>query len=242
MKEYRGPGGDRRLWFNPGEIDDLMVDELRKANLFPDSSQEDLSVDIEAFVETYLRLPFDLSAALDTDVLGVTEFVPGRSPKISINRDLTGSVLDTEDVTPGMVGRWRATVAHEASHVLLHRILFEVDERQLGLFPKPEVGDKPEHLMRCLKRDVGFERPVSDWREVQANMGMGALLMPKPVFLGAFDQEREKLQATERVVSNSSKHERLIARLAQRFTVSRQASRIRLTTLKGVQSADQLQL
>lgn len=243
MKEYRGPAGDRRLWFDPGEIDDMMVDELRRARLLPDPAQEDISVDVEAFIEGYLRLPFDLSAELAPEVLGVTDFVPGREPKISINRDLTGSALDQEDATPGLVGRWRATVAHEACHVLLHRILFEVDDLQIGLFSKQEQDPAPEQLMRCLKRDVGFDRPASDWREVQANMGMGALLMPKPTFLAAVDQELVRLDATNMPVSaGSPQHDRLVGQLARRFTVSKQAARIRLTSLKVVRPANQLQL
>ena len=221
----------------------MMLDELRRANLLPDPSRKDLSVDVEAFVETHLRLPLDLGAELEADVLGVTEFVPGQSPKISINRDLTGSALDSEDATPGLVGRWRATVAHEACHVLLHDVLFEVDERQSCLFPSPQRGDEPDHLMRCLKRDVSFNRRASDWREVQANMGMGALLMPEPVFSAAFDQEIARIKATERpIAEGSSKHEWLVSRLAWRFTVSKQAARIRLATLKGVRSVDQLQI
>ena len=242
MREYRGPSGDRRIWFEPGEIEEIMVDELRRAKLLPDASQRDLSVDIEEFVERYLGLPFDLSAELDVDVLGMTEFAPGQKPRISVSRDLTGSALDGEDPAPWLVGRWRATVAHEACHALLHRVLFEVDESQHCLFQNSR-SDESDLLMRCLKRDIGLGRPVSDWKEVQANMGMGALLMPKPVFLAAFDQERERLKATEGpVAEGSSKHEWLVRRLAERFTVSKQAARIRLTTLKGVQSTDQLRL
>lgn len=242
MKEYRGPSGDRRLWFDSAEVDEMMVDELQRANLLPDPERADLSVDIEAFVENYLRLPFDLSADLDTDVLGVTEFIAGRCPKISISRDLTASAFDSENATPGLVGRWRATVAHEASHVLLHRILFEGASQQPCLFPDPQKDDRSDQLLRCLKRDIGFGRPAPDWKEVQANMGLGALLMPKPVFLDAVDQERERIRATKRrITEGSSNHEQLVSALARRFTVSRQAARIRLTTLKGVQSADQLQ-
>ena len=125
MKEYRGPSGDRRLWYEPDEIEEIMLDELHRAGLVPNGEQDDASVDIEAFVEKHLGLSFDLSAELDTDVLGATDFIPGHRPKISVNRDLTGSALDEEDATPGLIGRWRATVAHEASHVLLHRLLYE---------------------------------------------------------------------------------------------------------------------
>ena len=161
MKEYRGPSGDRRIWYEPDEIDEIMVDELHRAGLLPDTEQDDLSVDIEGFIETHLGLPFDLSAELEADVLGVTDFVKGNKPKISINRDLTRSALDEEDATPGLIGRWRATVAHEASHVLLHRLLFETDDMQRGLFSSGESGMPPQQLLRCLKRDVGFSRPIS---------------------------------------------------------------------------------
>ena len=220
-----------------------MLDELQRASLLPDPDQADLSVDVEAFVETHLGLSLDVGAYLDAEVLGVTEFVPGRHPKISINRDLTGSALDSEDAPVGLTGRWRATVAHEASHVVLHRVLFEVDQRQNSLFQRLGHSDQPEHLMRCLKRDVSFQDGPSDWKEVQANMGMAALLMPKPVFAAAYDQEAERLKTTERpIAQGSSRHEWLVGRLARRFTVSRQAARIRLTTLQGVQSVDQLQI
>ena len=99
MKEYRGPSGDRRLWYEPGEIEEIMLDELHRAGLVPNGEQDDASVDIEAFVEKHLGLSFDLSAELDTDVLGATDFIPGHRPKISVNRDLTGSALDEEDAT-----------------------------------------------------------------------------------------------------------------------------------------------
>ncbi len=239
MKEYRARGGERRIWYEPDEIESIMIDELGRAGLLPKTDQDDLSVDVEAFVENYLRLPFDVNAALDADVLGVTDFVPGKRPKISINRDLTGSALEDEDATPGLVGRWRATVAHEACHVLLHRILFDLDDTQRGLFRQ---ADDPAawRFLRCLKRDVGFGRPVSDWKEVQANMGMGALLMPKPTFVAAAEQGRAFLGVAARPIeAGSATHDELAAILAQRFTVSRQASRIRLESLGIVQAAGQ---
>ena len=240
MKEYRGPSGDRRLWYEPDEIEEIMLDELHRAGLVPNGEQDNASVDIEAFVETHLGLSFDLSAELDTDVLGATDFIPGHRPKISVNRDLTGSALDEEDATPGLIGRWRATVAHEASHVLLHRLLYELDDMQRGLFESDGSEAPPQQLFRCLKRDVGFSRPISDWREIQANMGMGALLMPKPVFRAAFDQSRTLLGVSGRpIIADSAIHVELVALLARRFTVSQQATRIRLSTLKLIHSADQ---
>ena len=240
MREYHTSTGERRVWYDPAEIEAIMVDELSRAQLLPNSDQDDLSVDVEKFVEVYLGLPLDQHAELDTTVLGVTEFVPGKMPKISINRDLTGSALDAEDATPGLVGRWRATVAHEACHVLLHRMLFEIEDKQHSLFGSAERAATPRRLLRCLKRDVGFSRQVSDWREVQANLGMGALLMPKPILLEAVDKGRLAVGAADRLIAaGSAMHENLAAILARRFAVSKQAARIRLDALRIVHPADQ---
>ena len=112
-------------------------------------------------------------------------------PKVSINKDLTGAALDDDETQPGILGRWRATVAHEATHVMVHRCLFNLNEDQRSLFAELEAAEpEVKHLQRCMKRDVLFRGSgTSDWREIQANMGMGALLMPRALFVVAFQQE-----------------------------------------------------
>lgn len=229
MKEYRSPGGERKIWYEKTEIDDIMVDTLEKAGLLPDASSDDLTVDVESLVEQHLGLSFDQHAELDDDVLGITHFVPGEKPRIEINRNLTGAALDNEDAVLGMIGRWRATVAHEVGHVLLHRSLYEIDAMQRGLFssrsPEHEVS---EGLMRCLKRDVNYHGG-SDWREVQANMAIGALLMPKPLVARVVAAEMGKIGIGKQAVDPAPLNiERLVSILAQRFTVSKQAAHIRI--------------
>jgi Zn-dependent peptidase ImmA (M78 family) len=65
----------------------------------------------------------------------------------------------------------RSTLAHEAAHVLLHRVLFLRESRSLfsGLATRTEL---------C--RTIGVARPgySGEWWEWQANRGMAALLMP----------------------------------------------------------------
>jgi hypothetical protein len=79
----------------------------------------------------------------------------------------------------------------------LHRYLFDPDMA-------PLTSRRPDHItadgtavMRCLHRDVndvstqdwGHISRRRDWREVQANRGMAALLMPGRTFKDvAFDQ------------------------------------------------------
>ena len=228
MKSYRAADGSERLWFEPEEIEVIMEDELHKAGLYPSADQP--TVNVEDFIELHLKVKLDQHAVLDADVLGVTEFPKGKHPTISINRDLSGLAVDLEDPLPGTVGRWRATLAHEAAHVLLHRILFEFDENQ-GMLFETHLVDRTATLMRCLKREVSFGGAGKDWREVQANRGMAGMLMPRETFHAVTRRvlvdnghgSAEQLNQAEALAAAS--------RLAELFRVSKQAAHIRLSTL-----------
>lgn len=215
-----------RLWFPDAEIESLALDELARAQLVPAANANSLAVDIERFVERYLCARLDRSADLPEDVLGVTHFLPGSKLHVEINRDLSDSALDDEYADVGEVGRFRATVAHEAAHILLHRTLYELDDMDRGLFPREsEITDQKRH--RCLKRSG-----LSDWREVQANKGMAALLMPRPVFGPVARSVLATLgDPTATLTATSPDLAAIVLDLAQRFQVSRQAARIRLETL-----------
>jgi hypothetical protein len=226
VREYRSPDGERRLWFDPGEIERIVEDELRKASLMPTVSNP--VTDLERFVEVHLQCPLDQYRKLPADVLGVTEFVRGRQPAVSINQDLTGSAIDEDETPPGLRGRWRATVAHEASHVVLHRTLFKFPENQGEMFP---VADREQQLLRCLKRDVAYGRGGSDWREVQANTGMAAMLMPAQVFRRVVRSELNDLGVSGGgLTPDEPAVLALTRRLAGLLQVSRQAALIRLKT------------
>jgi hypothetical protein len=225
-KWYRGPSGDQRLWLDRDDIELTMEDELRKAELLPAAAAP--AIDIEGFLERYLKVSLDQHADLAADVLGLTEFFPGKTPRVAINKDLTGSAIDEDESVPGLRGRWRATLAHEASHVVIHRPLFELPPEQGSLFGDHQELVQEARLMRCQKRSVLYRGTTSDWREIQANQGMAALLMPRSVFLGV----ATALQGGSRPSSPGSADARqLVGELASRFEVSRQAAEIRLTTL-----------
>ena len=152
---YRRRDGTERLWFSPAAIEIMMEGELHRLGLFP--TEEQPAVDIERFIQG-LGVRMDQYAKLDPSVLGLTEFYTDAPPKILINSDLTGAIDDDE--TPrGIRGRWRATMAHEGSHVVMHRILFEVNQCQEGLFQMEERSE-PQRLMRCLKKRCTVPR----WR------------------------------------------------------------------------------
>lgn len=228
MREYRGRDGKEQFWIDVQDVERTMESELQRARLMPTENAP--VVDIERFVERHLKAELDLTADLDDGVLGETAFFADRSPKVQINRSLTEQVIDDDDCAPGIRGRWRATIAHEASHVLLHRHLVEFGSRTLNLFEEKLQARAPAHH-RCNDRQVTYQRVV-DPREYQANLGMAALLMPRKLFVTLARQEMKALgygdQAPAQIV------ERIVPQLAATLHVSKQAARIRFDTLQLV--------
>lgn len=233
---YRRRDGEERMWLSATDIEATMENALSKAGVFP--TDERPAADMERFVQG-LDARMDLHANLDAATLGQTEFYSDRPPKIFINRDLTG--LAYEDDTPlGTRGRWRATIAHEASHVVLHRVLFEINRDQSKLF-RLEKRAEPQRLMRCLKKNVLFRGGGgNDWREVQANIGMAAALMPQSLFLRLASRTIEDygLKAGA-LTAGSVPAATLTARMAGLFEISKQAAGIRLESLGIVSSPNQ---
>lgn len=232
MRWYRGPDGGQRLWLSQDEIETLMEDELQRAGLLPRPSAP--AVDLECLLEKHLRVALDQYADLPTDVLGLTEFFANGRPRVAINRDLTGSAIDEDDSPPGLVGRWRATLAHEAAHVIVHQPLFESPPEQGNLFG--EAAGATQRLMRCQKSNVLYRDGGGDWREVQANRGMAALLMPASLFREVVASLRPSL-APLAVASSEARH--IIEDLASAFLVSKRAAEIRLGTLGFLRSPAQ---
>ena len=192
---------------------------LASVGLIPDPPR--CEVDIEALVETHLGAEVDYGATTPSDVLGFTEF--REVPLIAVSRTLTDAAT-TSNAGLGTIGRWRATIAHEAAHVLLHSALIDRGSEQSG---RPNT--RP---IRCPR--ASFEIPTTscDWREVQANMGMASLLMPRELL------DREAAEAFGRrgatmppVSAGEPWLDLVVAVLASRFKVSKQASRIRLETM-----------
>ena len=120
---------------------------------------------LEKFIEDHLKVKLDQYCDLPDGVLGITQFQTRRSPTISISRALT-ELAECDSPRAGAIGRWRATMAHEAAHVVLHRYLFEPG---LALIPTSRE-DTPRvergGLMRCLTGDVS---PVhgTNWAQVR---------------------------------------------------------------------------
>jgi hypothetical protein len=227
MRRYVDGSGRAQLWLDEAEVESMMSVALQAAGMFP--TPDAPAVDLERLLELGMEVSLDQHAPLDRDVLGITTFMRGRRPVVEINADLTGA-FDASNATDTDRARWRSTLAHEGAHVVLHAQLFQLDDSQGQMFSEEGMG--PTELQRCLKRAVGFDVAGTDPREVQANMGMAALLMPHPVFTPLARETAEQLGLRPGGLSpTASGTRRLVTALANRFEVSRQATEIRLQGL-----------
>ncbi len=224
VRRYLDRARQPQLRLDDVEIDALISAALASASMMP--TRERPVLDLEAFLESGLEVDLDQHATLDRDVLGLTTFARGQPPFVQINRDLTGA-FDALDSTATDRARWRSTLAHESAHVVIHRQLFHLDARQGELFVESELSAPVSQ--RCLKRAVGFGIRGSDPREVQANKGMAALLMPRKLFVSEALLVAARLGLRPGNLSQDALGtKRLVGALAMRFAVSRQAVEIRL--------------
>jgi hypothetical protein len=224
MRVIASADGRRRIWYRDDEIERRTSDELIAASVMPQPPA--VRVDIEALIEGHLGALVDYGVDLPPQLLGFTEFT--KPPRIGISRVLTDAAT-RPDALPAILGRWRATLAHEAAHVLFHAPLYAPLEA--------EPGRPNSQPIRCSRATLEGLNPGTDWREVQANKGMGALLMPKTLFearaAAAFEARGRfvpPVSAAEDAI------EPIVRLLASAFEVSMQAARIRLHVLGFVET------
>lgn len=181
---------------------------------FP-ATTDDLTVLIETAVDD-LDLYADLSGE-EGDVEGVTEFRPGKRPRVRI----AGALSNAQN----MENRLRTTLTHEFGHVHLHGFLYELPGVTGPLlFPVPAKAQ----VNKC-KREAIVGARQSDWMEWQAGFACGALLMPATFLrrqVRAF-AERHSL-APGKVDVGAPEAAAMIERIAGAFRVSRDAARVRL--------------
>ena len=233
MHWYRNKSdGRERLWVDEEEFDAIAEHELQSAALYPMADKP--AVDIERFIQRHMKAVLDQHADLEEGIGGAIMFGP-TGIKIFISRRLT-EMVDEDDCPSGVRGRWRATMAHEAAHGLLHHRVYWTSPLQKSLFEMAEEDEQDmAQTIKCSDSDIGFDLGAYDWREYQANRGMAALLMPRQVFLEVAKAEISYLASHRQPIwPGTSAHSMLVRRLAAKFVVSQQAASIRLKALEEV--------
>lgn len=211
-----------RPHYEPSELDALferLVVGFLKSRYgkveFPIST-EDVTVLIEKDSDD-LDVYADLSSYVG-NVEGVTEFWPGRRPKVRISAHLSEG--------ENRENRFRTTLTHEFGHVRLHGYLFALAPVGPGLFgatAKPDV-------IAC-KRDTILSAAKTDWMEWQAGYACGAVLMPASYVKQVADAYKRTAGIYGPVPAASPHGQAMIESLASTFQVSRDAARVRLSVL-----------
>lgn len=151
-------------FFEHSEIDNICADELARVNLLP--SQPD-AIRIDRFIEKRFGKPHTYEVLPD-GVLGLTRFGASGVQQVVLSASLE------EDTTRPAERRLRSTLAHEAGHGLLHAHLFALN------LTKPLFGDwSDKRAPKVLCRgEITVNRSKHEPWEYQANMVMGAILLP----------------------------------------------------------------
>jgi hypothetical protein len=204
-----------RLWYEESEIESIAARELALAGHPVLTGRP--ATDVDALLEFHLGVVPEYTW-LPRGVLGATEFTARGELRLQVSAELSeraGRDRAAEKLL-------RSTLAHEAAHILLHRVLFLKESRDMfgGLASRSEL---------C--RSVGVPRPgyQGEWWEWQANRGMSALLMPRGA-LSAWTAERERAAPGE---SATARREAA----ASDFGVSAESVRRRLAQLLALDAS-----
>lgn len=212
-------GFRERPHFDEAELDAMFEDAvtgfLRKKYgviEFPIST-EDVTLLIEqdvADLDQYAEL-----TRYGEGVEGVTEFVRNGKPRVAIS-----------EAVHRYENRLRTTLTHEYGHVRLHAYLFSIEQRRLEL-----GSNRKPNAIYCM-RDTMLPIGKRDWMEWQAGYASGAALMPKTYVIKVVADVQTALGIYGPVPAESPTGKRLIAAVAEAFTVSREAATVRLKLLR----------
>jgi hypothetical protein len=160
----RKPG----VYYEEYEIEDICTKALTNVGLLPDTPSP---VRIERFIEKHFNITPSYEQ-LPEAILGFTSLGATGVEAMTI----ADSLDETENETSPTARRLRTTLAHEAGHGLLHAHLFTQDSR----YRFDENITTNSHMCHNIAgQDAGCNNYKGQWWEHQANLAMGALLLPE---------------------------------------------------------------
>lgn len=190
-----------RPWYENREIEIICSNALREAELYPSIPAP---IRIERLLEKRFNLVPEFEDLKQYGVMGLTLFGKTGPQQILVDRGLEGGDETTKN-------RYVSTLAHEAGHCLLHSHLFALKARKNG------------NSFLC-REEFGNKHYRGDWWEYQANMAIGALLIPEQLLRQYLKKERISNTAITGLAT--------IAEIARIFQVSTAVARIRLQAIQ----------
>ena len=236
MKTFKVKSGPfaEQPYYTSDDVDTICTDELQSLGLCP---SDPAPIRIDRFIERRFNVQ-PVYEKLPNGLLGFTLFSTKGVEQIVVTRFLD------EEGTRSAERRLRTTLAHEAGHGLLHAQLFVLGSRLDSLFGDGLAEDAPKILCRPdgLPSELRESRPSYRWWEFQANMAMGALLLPKVLVLKALEAHLEPQGMLGLPVLPADRRDCVIREMADVFDVNPVVARIRLQGLYPESSKNQLTL
>ena len=227
MRTIRAIGGplSQRPFYEEREVERLCAEELMAVGLYPSAPEP---VRIERFIGKRfgVRVVYE---EVPPGVLGYTRFGRNGVEAVVVSRDLA------EDGSAVAERRLNTTLAHEAGHGLLHGHLFVLEESAESLFGAD--GEAGRGKIMCRDDSVAHQgRPAARrydgrWWEVQANMAIGPLLLPRRLAEKALDGLLDASSAIGVTNLAPGAREEAIRRLATTFEVNAAVAHIRLEVM-----------
>ena len=221
MKTYRANAGPlrERPYYSEAEVERTCSDELRACGLYPSAPQP---IRIDRFIEKRFGVVPEADD-LPANILGLTTFGAKGVQAIYVSRPLF------EDQAQPARRRVTTTLAHEGGHGLLHAYLFAFTD-SLALFEQdPDVT-----AAKILCRDEDA-RPRSGydgrWWELQANMAMASLVLPKALVLECLKPHLEAQGSLGTLALTDSRRPAAILLVSETFDVNPIVARHRLARL-----------
>ncbi len=214
-------------YFSDQDVDTLCFDELSAQGLLP---TEPNAIRIDRFIEKRFGRPHTY-ADLTDGVLGLTKFSARGVQEIVLAR-----VLE-DDISKPSERRLRSTLAHEVGHALLHAHLFALGQQ------RPLLGDwSDKQAPKVLCREPGHKDYSGHWWEYQANMVMGAILLPRSLVQKALEPYLQSEGSLGVRILSVDARSAAVRGLADVFDVNPAMVRIRLEKIVPTISSGQLSL
>ena len=215
LRAHSGPFTERPF-FPESEIERVCEAALTEAGYYP---SEPSRVNIDRFIEKH----FDVSPQfedLPQGVLGYSCFDGDGMISMHIATALT------DEGTRVAERRVNTTLAHEAGHGLFHSYLFGLAQDGLDLFQSDPDVTKTRIL--CRDENTPQQKVHGRWWEIQANMAIGPLLMPRSLVVEAVKPFLTSTGLLGIGAVPEDKRESVVARLSSIFDVNPVVARIRL--------------
>ena len=196
-------------------MENICFDALNSVGLLPASPSP-------VRIDRFIKKKFGVDAEYDdlsNGILGFTKFGRNGVEKIVVTKSLD------LDQSISAARRINTTLAHEAGHGLFHSTLFNFQD---SLF------DEPIEEKKILCRDElrimissGKNNYNGEWWEYQANVAIGALLLPRPL---AEESLEQFIVVSDSLVKNlnEARFEDAVMCLSETFDVNLAVARIRL--------------